>query len=267
LHDEASKENAFSTAAEFLSALAWENKAAVALWNSGGASYGIGSLKSCKPVVYTFPRIAYQGLVRGYDLVTIPYIQNEYQRIALALFREANASNNEYLSFLFFWQVLEVDGTEPIGFINRIYRKESSKLFLIAGTIKDLPLGLLTLGNYLYDDCRNAISHIRRNPGKKNLDIDRSSERLRLTRSVSVIKEFAEYYIRERLGLKEQLYLCYRNKRDIPRYVDSVELADDYTYKHVHRLQDHVGLTRLFKKQTNARSVKSDSRRPRFQVD
>ena len=246
MNDGAAEDHAFSVAAEFLSALAWENHAKVALWNTGGAGFGITSLKSCRPVVFTFPKIAFEGFGGGYDLVTIPRIQNETQRLALALFREAHASNNDYLSFLFFWQVIEVDGTDPIGYVDRTYRKEGSKLALDPETMSKLPVANRTLGNYLSDDCRHAIAHIRRSPGKKKLEVDRSSERLRLARSVNVIKKFAEYYIREHLGLKERLFLCSRNKREIPRYIDSATLANS-SYKFVGRKDLHFPLKRVSK--------------------
>jgi hypothetical protein len=234
MNDEAATEKAFSVAAEFLSALAWRNDAEIALWYSGGSGFRNVSLKTAKPTIYSLSKIAHPGNSRGYDLGIIPHIQNDNQRIALALFREANASNNDYLSFLFFWQVLEVAGTDPIGFINRTHRRDSSKLELDSETITKLPLTSQSLGNYLYDDCRNAIAHIRRKPGKTNLDIDRPSERLRLTRGVIVIKKFAEYYIREYLNLKEDLFLCSRNTREIPRYIDSATHAySSYRYLHI----------------------------------
>ncbi len=228
------------------SALAWENHAKVALWNSGGTGFRIASLKTCRPVVFTFHKIAFEGIAGGYDLVTIPPIKNETQRLALALFREAHASNNDYLSFLFFWQVIEVDGTDPIGFVDRTYRKQRSQLALDPETMSKLPLANRTLGKYLSDDCRHAIAHIRRSPGKKNLDVDKSSERLRLARSVTVIKEFAEYYIRDHLDLDERLYLCSRNKREIPRYIDSATLANS-SYEFVGRKEFHLPRKRVWK--------------------
>jgi len=44
----------------------------------------------------------------GYDINRIPEIETEEQRDALVLFREASSSNNDYLAFLFFWQVIEI---------------------------------------------------------------------------------------------------------------------------------------------------------------
>lgn len=222
-NDRLAHERVFSTAAEFLSALGWENGARIAVWEAGGCGWPDEySLREAEPNIFTFPRIPFGGNVVGYDLTRLPHIETDTQRVALGLFREANASNNDYLSFLFFWQVLETGKGDPVGFINKAYRKHGSHLLLRAEEPARLPLGGRTLGDYLLDDCRHAIAHIRRRPGKAKLDVDKASERLRLALSSRVIKAFAEHYIREGLGLKKSLFLCYREKGEIPVYIDPV---------------------------------------------
>jgi hypothetical protein len=153
--------------------------------------------------------------------------------VALGLFREANASNNDYLSFLFFWQVLEVGGGEPVTWVNEVYQKrlpDLVNLSLDLETIARLPLGARTLGDYFEDDCRHAIAHIRRYPGKKTLDVDMPSERIRLARSVDLIRELAEHYIREELGLKSYLHLAYRKKSEIPEFVPPDAIWNGYHF-------------------------------------
>jgi hypothetical protein len=128
-NDAAAREHAFATAAEFLSALAWQNNAQVTLWEGGRRSWPAAyGLKEAEPSIHTFPRIPFGGSMIGYDLTTIPLIENAAQRIALALFREARASNNDFLSFLFFWQVLETNGGDPVGIINKTLRKQRNRL-------------------------------------------------------------------------------------------------------------------------------------------
>lgn len=220
-NDQAAHEHAFSVAAEFLSALGWENGARVAVWDAGGHGCPENySLKDAEPTIFTFPRIAFGGNLVGDDLFRIPHIKTDAQRIALGLFREANASNNDYLSFLFFWQVLETGAGDPVGFINKAFRNHRSQLRLDVADISRLPLNGKSLGNYLLDDCRHAIAHIRRQPGKARLDVDKPSERLRLALSSKAIKKFAEHYIRENLRLKNTLFLAYRKRGEVPVYVD-----------------------------------------------
>lgn len=223
------REKAFSTVAEFLSALGWENGSRVAVWESGAVSWPSEyALRLAKPSIFTFPRIAVGGGALGYDLIRIPHIETEQQRVALALFREANASNNDYLSFLFFWQILETGGGNPVGFINKSYRRHRSKVRISSQEINQLPLRGRSLGNYLLDDCRHAIAHIRRRLGKASLDVDNPSERRRLALSVNVMKAVAEHYIREQLDLKNTLFLAYRKKREIPVYIDRRIVGRDY---------------------------------------
>lgn len=220
-YEEPARDRSFAAAAEFLSALGWENGARIAIWEAGGQGYPKDySLKDAKPNIFTFPRIAFSGNAVGYDIFRIPHIETAAQRIALGLFREANASNNDYLSFLFFWQVLETGAGDPAGFINKAYRKHHSHFWAVSADIARLPLNGRSLGNYLLDDCRHAIAHIRRRPGKTRIDVDKPSERLRLALSSSVIKKFAEHYIRESLGLKNILFLAYRKRGEIPVYID-----------------------------------------------
>jgi len=220
--DGTANEIAFARAAEFLSALGWQNHSMVAFWQSGAHSWPDElSLDEAKPFISGPPRIPAGGIVLGYDLTRIPHIETDEQRIALALFRDAHASNNDYLSFLFYWQVLEVRGQKPEDVVDRTWRKHRAHVRLSKSDVDTLPLAGQTLGHYLLDDCRHAIAHIRRKPGKKTLDLDKPAERIRLTYSVWVIKAFAEYYIRETLRLTEHLYLGRQQREDFPTFVDS----------------------------------------------
>ncbi len=220
-NDRNAQEQAFATASEFLSALAWENRAAIAVSPGGGCGWcdDLPLLKA-EPNIFVFPGIPFRGNVVGYDLTQIPHIQSEAQRIALALFREARASNNDYLSFLFFWQVLEINRGSPEDFVNKALRKHRNRLRIDQSHIYRLPLNGRSLGRYLLDDCRHAIAHIRRRPGKEKLDLDKLNERMRLLSSTHVIEAFADHYIRDVLGLTNRLYLVLRKRGEVPVFVD-----------------------------------------------
>lgn len=101
-HDDyATRSQVFSKAAEFVSALSWEIGASAAVWEVGGLGWPDDlPLSAARPSIRTFPRIPHEGNLTGYDLVKIPWVKTEEQRIALGLFREARASNNPYLAFL-----------------------------------------------------------------------------------------------------------------------------------------------------------------------
>jgi hypothetical protein len=129
-NDHAAEERAFGAAAEFASALAWENGARVAVWLSGTASLSDDyPLSKAEPNIFSLPKIPPSGTVRGFDLTRLPDVQTEEHRLALALFREATASNNDYLSFLFYWQVLTIDGGQKLEhFVDNTYRKQRASL-------------------------------------------------------------------------------------------------------------------------------------------
>jgi hypothetical protein len=164
-------------------------------------------------------------VIFGYNLTSLPKVETQDQRVALALFREARSSNSPYLSFLFHWQVLEVGrGAKPDRFVDRTLQKGGARLRLPTADVQSLPLGLRSLGQYMLDDCRHAIAHIKRKPGKKRLDLDSGDERMRLTISARVMEVFSEHYIREVLGLREQLHLVRRRGGTFPVFADEATL-------------------------------------------
>lgn len=224
---ESSRNAAFAAASEFLSALCWELKSRVVVWDCGGWSgrYVLGKARSR---TFDFPRIPFGGNVIGHHLYTIPKIEHDYQRTALTLYREASAANNMYLSFLFYWQLLEARSTNAISYVDNVYRRKRDELRIAGRDIASLPIGTRTLGNYLNDDCRHAIAHIRRKPGKKVLEMDNTAERSRMLMSTRVIKVFAEHYIRNAIGLSDSLYLVRKSKNSFPVFADRDALARDH---------------------------------------
>lgn len=219
-NDGAAQQRAYTAAGEFLSALSWENGSRIALENGGGFSVPEHyTLRQARCRVFSFPQIPFGGHVTGYGLSVIPNIENDEQRIALTLFREARSSNKVWLSFLLYWQVIHVGENDPVGWINRVYYKQS-KVHVRAEERRQLPLGGRRLGEYLQEDCRHAIAHIRRYPGRRFLRFDAGDENRRLAVSTRVVERFAKHYIRESLSLKKKLYLVRRGGRGFPTYVD-----------------------------------------------
>jgi len=218
--DRKAQQRAYAIAGEFLSALAWENGSRVALANCGGPGVPDRyTLRKARCRVFTFPQVPFGGHMVGYGLSVIPDIETDVQRIALTLFREARSSNKVWLAFLFYWQVMEVGGDNAVGWVNSVYYKQR-KVHLGSEELQGLPLKGRRIGEYLEDDCRHAIAHIRRRPGKTALRLDVGDENRRIAASTGVVKRFAEHYIRERLGLKKKVYLVRRRGRGFPTYVD-----------------------------------------------
>jgi hypothetical protein len=222
----AERQKAYAAASNFSAALSWANRTATAVWEVGGRGWhGSWRLRGAQSRMRTFPRIPFNGLVVGCSLNALPTIQNNEQKLALTLFREARASNNEYLSFLFFWQVLAIAGN-PEGVAEKLHRRQRAKLRFSASDVAALPTGARSLGNYLADDCRNAIAHVRsqKSGSKRLLEFDSIEDRTRMARSVRVVQELARVCIEETLRLTKQSLLVRVPGSTVPRYVDEEEI-------------------------------------------
>ena len=93
-HDAAAEQTAYSAAAEFLSALSWQNGSLTALQVAGGAGIGADQqLRDARCRVFAFPRVPFIGRIGGCSISPLPEVETEEQRTGLALFREARSSN------------------------------------------------------------------------------------------------------------------------------------------------------------------------------
>jgi hypothetical protein len=222
--DEKSKNQAYIAASEFLTALSWQNDSRLKLRPLGGISVPDNfQLRKAKSGFFSFPEIPYHIFKKGFDICIIPEIKTEEQKTALILFREALSSNNIYLSLLFYWQILETGGNDPIGWVNKVVRKKKNynRLLVSKDEIKHLPLNGKSLGNYLYDDCRNAIAHIKRDkPGKVKLELDSWEDTKRITISTNIVMKFARFYIEDELRLQDKLYLVRKKRYGSPVFVN-----------------------------------------------
>jgi hypothetical protein len=211
-------------ASEYLSALSWQNDSKVSMRYAGGIGVPENvSLKKAESKIHNFrPQISFSEYSGGYfDICEIPNIETEEQKIALTLFREALHSNNEYLTFLFFWQVLDTGENKPHEWVDDTLSTSKDDYFKykVNEITKTLPLRGNTLGNYLRDDCRNAIGHIKRDHGVQ-LKLDTPEDKLRISISTQAVKELAKYYIESELKLNKKLYLIRKNGRGFPIYVN-----------------------------------------------
>ena len=181
-------------------------------------------LHKAKCLSFSFPEIPFQGMLTGYGISQIAQIENANQRIALTLYREAQTVNKIYFKFLFFWQILEIQNGDAVGWINKIKKRRPRELSRAFAEIKNLNLNSKSLGNYFLDDCRHAIAHIRRRLGQITLNFDNLNELERFAISTQIIKEFAKHYIKTELRLTKKLYLVCPDKREFPFYIDKVNL-------------------------------------------
>lgn len=223
--DKASERAAFVAAAQFFSALCWKTQGRVE-FNLGPSSTSRvpRSLQDARVTMIDFQKIAPGSETAGNFISVLPDIQTPAQREALALYREANASNNIYLRFLFFFQVLTIGASKaPLNTKDQIANVLAHPRWQLRDphkVIDRLPLKGQTLAEYLYDDCRNAIGHVKRG-GKKEIDFDDPEHRFRIAESTTVAKQLAAAHIEWNLGLTGELYLKQLPTSPIPEFLPS----------------------------------------------
>jgi hypothetical protein len=170
----------------------------------------------------------------GYTMSRIARITNEQQKIGLTLFREALSANKVLLSLLLNWQIMEIRHSDPVGWVNKVVRRNPEVLLhgVASRALSELPLQGRSLGQYLLDDCRHAIAHIRRKPGRRILRFDDEEENGRLWRSAEVTKELARHYILAELRVTEHLHLVRPHRGGFPIYLDEATIQQGW-YKAV----------------------------------
>lgn len=214
-------DRALRAAGEFASALAWEFDAGISVRHVGGPGKRDSfRLRSARCQVRVFPELPFLGFHRGYSLTRIANIETAAQREALTLYREGLGANKKYLALLLHWQIMEVGGGNAIGFVNRLAKRHPGTLGRIQEDLKALSLGSRTLGDYLSDDFRHAVAHIRRKPGRTKLTFDDDLEAGRISRGARVIREFARQYILRELRLNSYRLLVRHRGKGFPVYLD-----------------------------------------------
>lgn len=229
-YDEPSAQAVFAAAGEFASALNWRLDFSIAVRPLGAHGVGnrIKSLRRVRCGVFGWPEIPFQGNHYGYDLSRIARTTTVEQRRALALYREAQSANKDFLSLLLNWQVLDVRGGEsPQGWVDRIWGDGSS----LPNRIGDLPelvarlnLGGRSLGAYLNIDCRHAVAHLRRERGGAVLRFDDRADWEKMNNSNRVVRRLAHYFIETELGVTDWLYLVRPRGGGFPRYVSEDDI-------------------------------------------
>ncbi len=215
----------YCLASEFLSALSWQNHARVKLQNLGGRGCKVPDLRKALCSHFTFPQIPFGGMITGHEITRIPHIETQEQRDALILLREAHSTNNDYLAFLFFWQVLGIGKTQPIGWVNKTLKLRPHGLRLSSDYLSKLQLDGKRLGEYFYTDCRCAISHLFELKKGKKIRIDSLEDNSRIAASKNVLENFARFYISDVLKLNKSMYLVRKHGTRFPMYMSEDEMS------------------------------------------
>lgn len=217
---ESDRQNAFQAAQEFVNLLSWQLHAPMQLVYSGFRScLPETRIAEVNPSILTYPRVLFNGNFVNNSPSFVPALDTEHQKLALGLFREALASNNDYFSFLFFWHVLE-SGRECGDIVaERIIRDHP--IYGLDGDVAELSLGCHTLSYHLKENVRNAIAHIRRKSNRRPITLSSLKERYEIAASSRIVRKIAEKYIKHELHIgSRRLYLMRKGRSGFPKYID-----------------------------------------------
>lgn len=228
------EQNVFYAAQELVNLLSWQFRSPMQLSEAGGRSCLKGTrLSQVRPSIRTFPEIPFGGNFVNNSPSIIPVVDTEQQKLALGLFREARAANNDYLAFLFFWHVIETGRETGAEVVDRI--SKANRLALARDDIAKLSLGDCSLGEHLKENVRNAIAHIRRWSGRKPLELSNLAQRNEMAIAARVARRIAEAYIEHDLGVgQRRMYLMRKGRSGFPVYIDPAQEKEPWKWTYAY---------------------------------
>ena len=217
------QDRVFAIGSKYVSALAWQTRMRMAAQPGGGMGMGGSTtLRSVRCRCFGPPQFFTMGNTFGFGFEVIAAIETPVQERALALFMEAHSANKPMLSVLFYWQVLEVlpraKPKDAGAWVNDAYK--AKRVHVSAEDLKRLDPRGRSLGEYLYEDCRHAIAHLKRFPGLREVRFHDFQDLLRMKASARVAGDFAREYIESELGLTrhKRMTLVRKGSRGFPVY-------------------------------------------------
>lgn len=196
---DAEYEQAMETILSFFNYMAWEHGLSFSYCSSYGT--GISNDKKIELLNVTAEdSVDSRGALVVLDY--LPPVTNEAQEIALGLYNEALATDSVFFKTINFWKILCVPRTpqdrvkenKVIKWINNNVSKiYQSELF------KELIKNEKDIGNYIYNEYRNALHHIERKP---TLSPTKLNDRTKVAIISWPMRELATMYIEEELQLK-----------------------------------------------------------------
>ena len=215
---------AVRAAGAFASAFSWQHDVGTSVRHIGGVGVpNSARLKTARCRSFVFPELLVRKRASGVTLERIAHIENEMQRRALAMYREAQSSNKSFLAILLNWQILDVAGTDARKWTNTVFSKRRDALSRVNSDIQHLELNGGRLGDVLEEEFRHAIAHVRRTPGRRELVFDDVRDFLRVEAASRVVRALARLYICENLGVSRRRFLVRRSTRSYPTFVDETQ--------------------------------------------
>jgi len=143
------------------------------------------------------------------QLPSLPSLETPHQETALGLFREAMASESVLYRYLCFWNIINIPPRSPDQvktWIDLTLTSQPHRFTMLKkAEVKRQQYG--SLGHYLDEECRDAVTHILRNdPGRTSLDPNNWADIHRIDEAAGILYNFVEVYVEQELGLKAKVH-------------------------------------------------------------
>lgn len=203
--DKRSESELFGKASEFLSLVAFRYDAETTIYP--GSFFDSKSLEDAHGWPNFKKELPFQESMKAIYL--IPYIERNDQSEIVRIYRQANASNNIYLKFLFYWHTLVYPSSSDnagVKWVNKICKEkmDDDELRLAKEALKSIHKGSYSIGDFLKYEVRDAIGHIKRQDNTKyHLLLDNVEQLRQIYQIVSFVKQLSRYRIRTEFDLEQ----------------------------------------------------------------
>lgn len=201
-----SEEKMFEKASEFFSLVAFKYDAKIMIHPGGKLQTAV---PLCDVHVFSHQKreIVTQEFMEA--LYLVPYVDKPEQSEIVRIYRQATASNNVYLKFLFYWHTLVYpmsnDGA-AVKWVNKILKAKigDADIKLAKEALRGIKMkDGMSVGNFLKHEVRDAIGHIKRaDRSKFHILLDNVNHMREMWSIVSFAKSLSRYRIRKEFNLE-----------------------------------------------------------------
>lgn len=218
-------------------------------WFKRGYVDVVGYIYGSHPILYSSGRQPYMPVMSsgpfGFNCNFMPVIKDENMRKALAFWREGLRLRHIHdgYSFLSFYKVIESQFKNGRARGAWIDQSISTLTDEAAERIRELHAAQLDVGEHIFQSGRCAVAHA--SLGRTLVDPDIPEDRLRIAKDLVVVQALAEKYIREELGVPNEMDV-YRNRdalRPVYEYLEQNQVEELRIGGSV--LREKLGLNRL----------------------
>jgi hypothetical protein len=201
--DEKDDDLAFEQIHEFLYLFGWENQSYFHFLNSSAMSGGRDLLLRRQEPLMNIPRRLHN--ITRFLLMSDSNASTDFKK-AIALYNDAKYTQDVFYRFFCLYKILDLPvlgkTRNPEKWINSNIDKLSSAY---NSRVTEFVKQQSNLGEYLREECRNALAHIHRNdPSRTSILPYRASDYMRIVYGNAILSDLALWFIKNEIGEPER---------------------------------------------------------------